>query len=207
MDSPLSYRTVTVVKLCALVTLVLCLAPAVAYGQRELVTDLTAPPPMRFVSRDERAQLSTIRDPKLRTQASLELAEGHLRHAEDATFTRSFLSASAALGRYQAVVEEALGFLVELKTDNKKMRDIFKRLEMTLRTHITRIEAIRRDTPYDYAVNVKATLEYARSARTQALNTFYSDTVVRDVLQDDEKPASDGNSSKEAASGSPKKQL
>jgi hypothetical protein len=206
MNSPFSQRVPVVFKLYALLALTLCLTPAVARGQQELVTDMTAPPPMRYVSRDERAQLSAINDPKLRTQASLLLAEGHLRHAEDSTFTRTFSRASAALGRYQAVMEDALGFLVGMNIDNKKMRDIFKRLEMTLRTHIIRIEAIRRETPYDYAVNVKSTLEYARSARTQALNTFFSDTVVRDVLQDKEKPSTDGNS-KDSASGSPKKQL
>jgi|ERR671939_601902 hypothetical protein len=205
MNAPL-YKPPVVFKLCALMALALCMAPAVAHGQ-ELVTDMTAPPPMRFVSRDERAQLSTIHDPKLRTQTSLELAEGHLRHAEDATFTRSFVSASAALGRYQAVMEEALSFLVGLNQDNKKMRDIFKHLELTLRTHITRIEAIRRDTPYDYAVNVKSTLEYVRDARTQALNTFFSDTVVREVPPDSEKTSPNENSKGPSTAASPKKQL
>jgi hypothetical protein len=193
------------IKLCALLALTLCLTPAAAHGQ-DLVTDMTAPPPMRFVSRDEQARLSTLRDPKERARASIELAEGHLRHAEDSTFTHSFSIASAELGRYQAVVEEALGHFVGMNLDNKKMRDVFKHLELTLRVHITRIEAIRRDTPYDYAVNVKAVLEYARSARTQALNTFFSDTVVREVLQDNEKPPRDENS-KDSVSGSPKKQL
>ena len=205
MDSPLSYIMPIVVKVCALLALTLSVAPAVVHGQ-ELVTDMTAPPPIRFVSRGEQAQLSTLSDPKLRTQASIEMAEGHLHHAEDSTFTRSFSVASAELGRYQAVMEDALRFLVGLNRDNKKMRDIFKHLELTLRTHITRIETIRRDTPYDYAVNVKSTLEYAQSARTQALNTFYSDTVVREVLQDNEKPSPDENS-KGSTTGSPKKQL
>ena len=205
MNAPL-YQPPVVFKLCALVALALCLAPAVAHGQ-DLVTDMTAPPPMRFVSREERAQLAAIRDPKLRTQASLELAEGHLRHAEDATFTHSFVYASAALGRYQAVMEDALSFLIGLKQDNKKMRDIFKHLEMTLRTHVTRIEAIRRETPYDYAVHVKAALEYARDARSQALDTFFGNTVVREGAPDSEKSSPDENSKGTSTAASPKKQL
>src|SRR5215210_6691628 len=111
MDSPLSDRIPIAIKLCALLALTLCLPPAVAHGQ-ELVSDITAPPPMRFVSRDEKAQLSTPSDPKERTRISIELAEGHLRHAENSTFTHSFSIASAELGRYQAVVEEALRHLV-----------------------------------------------------------------------------------------------
>jgi hypothetical protein len=205
MNSPLPDRMRIAIKLCALLALALCLTPAVTHGQ-ELVSDITAPPPMRFVSRDETAQLSTPRDPKERTRISIGLAEEHLRHAENSTFTHSFSIASAELGRYQAVVEEALRHLIGMNIDNKKMRDVFKHLELTLRGHIVRIETIRRDTPYDYAVNVKSVLEYTRDARTQALNTFFSDTVVREVLPDNEKTPHDENS-KDAVSGSPKKQL
>lgn len=204
METPLSYRMTIAMKLCAVLALGLYLAPA-ARGQ-EIMTDVTAPPPLRFVSREETAQLSATPDPKERTRVSLEIAEGHLRHAEDATFTRSYDPASAALGRYQAIIEEALRHLGGMHTDNKKMRDLFKRLEITLRAHITRIEAIRRDTPFEYSINVRTILESVRNLRTEALNIFYSDTVVRDDLQDNAKP-SDDKRSKAAPSSPQKKQL
>jgi hypothetical protein len=189
MDSPLFNRMSVAIKICVLLALGLSVAPA-ARGQ-ELVTDLTAPPPMKFVSRAEQAQLSSVREPKERMRASLELAEGHLRHAEDATFTRSYDPASGALGRYQAVIEEALLFLSGLNKEHKKTRDLFKHMEITLRAHIIRIETIRRDTPFEYAVNVKTVLDSVRDARTRALNIFYSDTVVREVLQETAKPSGD----------------
>lgn len=204
MDSPLSYRMTIAIKLCALFALALSVTPA-ARGQ-ELVTELTAPPPMRFVSSDEKSQLSAASEPKERTRIGLELAEGHLRHAEDATFTRSYDPASAALGRYLAVIEDTLRYLAGLNTDNKKTRDLFKRLEITLRAHIVRIETIRRDTPFEYAVNVKTILDSVRSARTQALNIFYSDTVVREVLTDNPNPSGDERS-KDSPSSPQKKQL
>ena len=187
MDSPLFNSMSVAIKICVLLAFGLFVAPA-ARGQ-ELVTDLTAPPPMKFVSRAEQAQLSTMREPKERTRISLELAEGHLRHAEDATFTRSYDPASGALGRYQAVIEDALQYLSGLDKENKKMRDLFKRMEISLRAHIIRIETIRRDTPFEYAVNVKTILDSVRDARTRALNIFYSDTVIREVLQETAKPS------------------
>jgi hypothetical protein len=175
------------IKICALVALGLSTAAA-ARGQ-ELVTELTAPPPMKFVSHDEKSQLSATSEPKERMRLSFELAEGHLRHAEDATFTRSYDPASAALGRYQAVMEDALRYLSGLNTDNKKTRDLFKRLELTLRAHISRIEAIRRDTPYEHAVNVKAILDGVRNTRSRTLDIFFSDTVVRENTQDNSQPS------------------
>ncbi|MGB7923802.1 MAG: hypothetical protein WCF57_11210 [Pyrinomonadaceae bacterium] len=204
MESPLSYRMTIAMKLCALVALGLYAAPA-ARGQ-ELLTELTAPPPMKFVSRDERAQLSATPDPKERARVGIEIAEGHLRHAEEATFTRSYDPASAAMGRYQAVIDDTLRYLGAINSDNKKMRDIFKRLEITLRAHITRIEAIRRDTPFEHSVNIRAVLEFARNARTEALNIFYSDTVVREDLPDNTKP-SDNNRSKGSPSNPQKNPL
>jgi hypothetical protein len=176
MESPLSYRMQTAMKSCALLACIVTLS-SVARGQ-VIVSQLTAPPPIKFISRNERAQLSVARDAKERTGISIELAEGHLSHAENATFTHSYDAAAAALGRYQAMMEDALRFLSTMNTDSKKMRDLCKRLELTLRTHVSRIEAIRRDTPFDYAINIKAALEYARKARTQALDAFFSDTVI-----------------------------
>lgn len=204
MESPLFYRMTITIKLCALVLLGLSLTTA-ARGQ-ELVTELTAPPPMKFVSREEQAQLSATPDPKDRTRISLEIAEGHLRHAEDATYTRSYDPASAALGRYQAIIDDSLRYLAGMNTDNKKTRDLFKRLEITLRAHVTRIETIRRDTPFEYSVNVRNILESVRDARTQALNIFYSDTVVREVFQNNAKPPDDKRS-KNSPPSPQKKQL
>ncbi|HYJ48017.1 MAG TPA: hypothetical protein VEV81_15510 [Pyrinomonadaceae bacterium] len=138
-----------------------------------------APPPMKFVPPSEQAQLSSVSDAKTHTRAAIMLAEEHLSLAEYLTNEQRFEAASAELGIYQGLIEDALSFLgqaTKLKSDKK--RDTFKRLELALRAHCTRLEAIRRMTPSEYAVNVKAICEYARNMRDAALNSFYGDTVI-----------------------------
>ena len=48
------------------------------------------------------------------------------------------------------------------------------------RGNVSRLEVIRRSTPVDYAENVKAAAEYARNARSEALEAFYGHTVLRE---------------------------
>ncbi|HEY0407713.1 MAG TPA: hypothetical protein VGC89_18405 [Pyrinomonadaceae bacterium] len=185
MNSPLSYRTQMAVNLCSLLTLTIGLACA---AQAQVVNPFTsAPPPMKMVSHDERAQLSSARDVKSRTRASLDLAEMRLRRAEELTTALSYDAASSELGCYQGIVEDAMNYLDSLKVDKGKMRDLFKRVELALRAHGTRIEAIRRVTPTEYSINIKPIADYTRNARTEALNAFYGDTVVREEVKRDEK--------------------
>jgi hypothetical protein len=162
------------------------------------------PPPMKFVSRSERTQLSATRDAKARTRATIELAEARLTRAEQLTASQQFSEASAELGMYQGLVDNVLHYLNNEQT-GKKQRDTYKRLELALRAHSARIEAIRRVTPAEYAVHVKAICTCARNARAEALNAFYGDTVIPGNSPEDEKH-SGGGSSEDSASGSVKKQ-
>jgi hypothetical protein len=183
-----------VMSLCSLMTL--AAFGCVAQAQDNPFT--SAPPPMKFVSHAERAQLSSAKDVKARTRASIELAEVRLRRAEEFTNALQYDAASSELGCYQALVENVMGYLGEFKTDRSKMRDIFKRLELTLRAHGARIEAIRRSTPVEYGINLRVITDYTRSARTEALNSFYGDTVVREEARREEAKApapTDDNSS------------
>ncbi|HYJ45787.1 MAG TPA: hypothetical protein VEV81_04165, partial [Pyrinomonadaceae bacterium] len=158
-----------------------------------------APPPMKFVPRSERTQLSSVNDAKAHTRAAIELAEARLARAEQLTAEQQFDAASAELGIYQGLIDDALHFLDDAtKGKNNKMRDTFKHLELAIRAHCTRLEAIRRVTPSEYAVNVKAICEYAREARDAALNSFYGDTVIKESTQL-EKGASGGDSSSSEA--------
>jgi hypothetical protein len=180
-----------VISLCSLLTLTACLACA-AQAQEGPFT--TAPPPMKLVSHTEQAQLSSARDVKARTRASIELAEVRLRRAEELTNALQYDAASSELGCYQALIENVMGYLSELQADKSKLRDIFKRLELTLRAQGARIEAIRRSTPAEYGINLKVITDYTRSARTEALNYFYGDTVVREeAKQEGNKTPNDEN--------------
>ncbi len=202
MNSTLSCRMRILLSCCLLVAVVVFIAPE-ARGQDYQLPFISAPPPMKFVSRNERTLLSAARDPKARTRATIELAEARLARAEQLTAEQQYDDASAELGTYQGLVEDALHYL-SVQT-GKKQRDVYKRFELALRAHCARIESIRRVTPAEYAVHVKAICECARNARTEALNAFYGETVIRgDSLEDE--THSGGGSSQDAAPASVKKQ-
>jgi hypothetical protein len=149
--------------------------------------DLPAPPPLKKVTANEIAQLQSTKDLKARVRLTLELAEGHLANAERFTTVSQFDEASSELGQYQAVFEEALQYMSSLNDKGNKIRDSYKRIEMSLRAHSPRIETIRRSTPREYAINVKTLAEYTKDAREEALNAFYGDTVLRESQAEKQK--------------------
>jgi hypothetical protein len=203
MNSTHSLRYRIVIGCCLLAVAAAFDAPE-ARGQDGHMPFISAPaPPMKFVSRNERTQLSATRDAKARARATIELAEVRLARAEQLTAEQKYIAASGELGAYQGLIEDALDYLDDITKNDNKLRDTYKRLELALRTHCMRLEAIRRVTPSEYAVHIKAICECARNARTEALNSFYGDTVVpvRSSSPDDSKPK-DGR----AAADSAKKQ-
>lgn len=149
------------------------------YGQ-EPVQQSTAPPPPKVISKDDQIQLDTSKDQKTRIKLFVSLAENHLLAAEQFTTQPNFDAASAEIGKYHALIDEALEFLASLKHDSNKTRDLYKRLELALRAHGPRLTSMRRTTPLEYAVWIKEVEEFARKGRTEALNSFYGHTVVRE---------------------------
>jgi hypothetical protein len=204
MKYTLSCRVLIVSSCCLLFASALIVGPE-ARGQDMRMPLVAAPPPMKFVPRSERTQLSNAHDAKSRTRATIELAEARLGHAEQLTAAQQYDAASAELGVYQGLIDDAIFYLNEIKSRKNQMRDTFKRLELALRVHCSRIEAIRRITPSEYAVNIKAICECARNSRAEALNGFYGDDVMGEVSREDEK-ASGVEAAKDSAPGSVKKQ-
>jgi hypothetical protein len=133
-----------------------------------------------IITQQERMQLDQARDSKARIRMTIELAAARLTRAEQLTKNASYDDASAEVGSYQALIEDALEFLRGFKRDSGKMRDLCKRLELALRAHAPRLTTMRRVTPLEHAVWIKKVEEFARAARTEVLNTFYGHTVVRD---------------------------
>jgi hypothetical protein len=183
-----------------LLLLFVCADVRVLPQEELLVPSLPAPPPMKFVPRLERAQLSGIQDAKSRVKASITMAETRLLRAEQFTIDQRFISASSELGVYQAIIEDVLRFLGLQKTDSNKTRDLYKRLEIQLRLHALRIEAMRRVTPKAYAVHIKSAWDFSDNARAKALNAFFSDTVVRQRSTESDKPLGVKNSPSTPAS-------
>lgn len=145
-------------------------------AQELILPPQPAPPPMIYIPEEARRQLLSMRDAKARTRLSLELAEARLVRAEQQTELKQFNAATAELGVYQALFEDALHYLH--RADAGSSRDLFKRLEQALHKHAARIETIRRATPSEFSGNIRTLLKHVRDLRTEALEAFYGNTVL-----------------------------
>jgi hypothetical protein len=156
------------------------LVPSVC-AQDPQPTPLPAPPPFKMIVKDERMQIEQAsNDSSKRLKLTIEFAAAHLTVAEQHTAQGNFEAASTEVGMYHALIENALAFLSTFKRDSNKTRDLYKRLELALRAQGPRLTAMRRITPLEFAVWIKKVEDYARDGRTEALNSFYGHTVVRE---------------------------
>ncbi|MBA3515783.1 MAG: hypothetical protein H0T77_15585 [Pyrinomonadaceae bacterium] len=179
----ISYRVVRLVLLCLAIYV-----PALS-AQEPAAHQLRAPPPLKTVSREERTRIDGAEDSKARLRATIEFAELRLAKAAVLTGDHDFQGATGELGKYEALIDDALDYLSPMLRDKTKTRDLYKRLELALRAHGPRLTAIRRGTPLEYAVWIKELEEFARKGRTEALNSFYGHTVFREPqINADERP-------------------
>jgi len=160
--------------------LLIASAGTAALAQQPQAHDIPVPPPVKVISVLDREQLNAAKDPKARVKTSIILAEAHLAKAEAHTAERSYDNALGEAARYWAIIENAFAYLGTMKTGSNKTRDLYKRLELALRAHGPRLSGLRRTTPAEYAVWLKEIEDSARKGRTEALNSFYGETVVRD---------------------------
>ena len=152
-------------------------------------TPLMAPPPFKMIVKEERMQIEqTGKDSSRRLKLTIEFATAHLGVAEQHTAQGNFEAAQTEVGMYHALIENVRTFMSTLKRDSNKTRDLYKKLELALRAHGPRLTAMRRVTPLEFAVWIKQVEDYAREGRTEALNSFYGHTVVRDKSDKNEPP-------------------
>jgi hypothetical protein len=179
------------IKLSIIVSSVLCfslVAMAQDPGPTPQPTPLTAPPPLRTISKEEKSQIESESDSKKRLKLTIEFAAGHLTSAETFTAKTNYEAASHEVGTYYALIKNSLTYLATLKRDSNKTRDLYKHLELSLRADGPRLTQMRRITPIEFAVWIKEVEDFARESRTEALNSFYGHTVVRDSQKPEEKP-------------------
>ena len=175
----------------------------VVVGQDPQITQVNAPPPFKAIPRQERSQIEQITDSGKRLRLTIELAASHLTLAENYTNQQNYEAASAEVGIYHALLQNALTYMAEMKRDSNKTRDLYKRLELILRQHGPRLTTIRRITPLEIAVWIKEAEDYAREGRTEALNSFYGHTVVRETKPAPEKRADKPKEDPESKSKTP----
>ena len=136
---------------------------------------------MRFVAREDRAQLTTAKDAKARVRLTMELAEARLTKIEGLTSQKQFEQASEALGGYLGLVEDVMRYIGSVTGLNRtSTQDLYRKLDIALRGQIPRLVVMRRMTPVDYATHLKAAEEFIRDTRTEALDYFYGYSVLRE---------------------------
>lgn len=181
-------KTVGISRFGISILTVLCTAASMVSAFEVRMQEQPAPPPLKIVTRQDRMQLEEEKDSKAHVRLALALAEAHLANAELQTSHLNYDEAAAEAGKYSALIEDLFVFLSRLKLDSNKTRDLYKRVELTLRVHGPRLNIMRRSTPAAYAVWLKETEDFARQGRTTALNSFYGNTVVRDRPSPEQRP-------------------
>jgi hypothetical protein len=149
-------------------------------GAKPEALDEAGPPPLKYIPEEVRSRLAAAKDMKDRTKLCLTLAEERLEAAAAQAEAERYEAATSELGVYEALVKDAIRFLQNSGRTTNKHRDLFKRIELTLRAHTTKIETIRRGMPAHSSVYAQAALEFTREARAEALNSFFDDTVITD---------------------------
>ena len=177
------------------------LVPSVC-AQEPQPTPLPAPPPFKMIVKDERTQIEQTKDSSDRLKLIINFSAAHLTVAEQHTSQGNYEAASTEVGMYHALIENALAFLSTFKRDSNKTRDLYKRLELALRGHGPRLTAMRRVTPIEFAVWIKKVEDFARAGRTEALNSFYGHTVVRE--RESQKKEENNERPKETPTPTPK---
>jgi hypothetical protein len=151
-----------------------------ALGQPAQRPRLPAPPPMRMVSRSERAELDAVKDPKSRLRSSIKLAEDRLTQAENLTNQKAYDAASTELGGYLGLIGDLRAYIGTFDREKGSTRDLYRHMEMSVRPHLPRLAVIRRSTPAAYVPNLKDAEEYIKETRAEALDSFYGHSVLRE---------------------------
>lgn len=136
------------------------------------------PPPLKILSKAEKSQLEAVNGIKERTKLALELMEARLVAAESFNAKEEHREMFHELGSFHALVDHTLAFLDRQGNDDAKVLNNFKRVELSLRKYITRLELIRRDLPNRYELYVRRLVKYIRDARTQAVEPLFGDSIV-----------------------------
>lgn len=140
----------------------------------------TAPPPLKILSKDETKQLNAETDVKKRTKLALDLMEIRLKKAEVLNSQRQYAEMFDELGDFHALVDKTLNFLNSKDDGGGKILNNFKRVEISLREFLPRLELIRRDLPAKYEFYVRDLARDVRRARSKAIEPFFGNTVVKD---------------------------
>jgi hypothetical protein len=141
------------------------------------------PPPIKMLSKTEKAELSAKTEPKQRTVLALDLMDARLKSAEKFRADENYTLMYASLGGFHALLDNTLDFLLKHNEKEGKQLNSLKRFEIGLRTYIPRLETVRRDLPSNFDPYLKTLLKSIDEAREKAMAPFFSDTVISNSPQ------------------------
>lgn len=136
------------------------------------------PPPLKVITKEEREQLYLETKVKNRTKLALELMDVRLQNAEGLFAEKKYSEMFKELGRFHALVDNALAFLVRNDRGKGKILNDYKRLEIGLRAYLPRLELIRRELPSNFEFYVRILIKSVRDARSDAVDPFFGNTVL-----------------------------
>ncbi|MCC6329570.1 MAG: hypothetical protein IT174_13730 [Acidobacteria bacterium] len=148
------------------------------YASAQPINDDVAPPPLKFMSKDEQARLGAETSVKKHTKLALELMSERLKQAEALMAKGDLDEMYKQLGGFQGLMDDTLEFLDKSDQDVGKVLNNYKRFEIGLREFRPRLELIRREIPARYEPYVRNLIGYLRAARRKAIEPLFSDTVV-----------------------------
>ena len=157
---------------------VLCFLPALPVAAQDDLKEVT--PPLKLLSKEEKSALDAQTDVKKRTVLTLELMETRLANAEAFKAKEDYRAMFEELGGFHALMDNTLDFLNRKDANSGKVLNNFKRIELSLRKYINRLELIRRDLPPEYEPYVRRLVKYVREARTKAVEPLFGETVLRE---------------------------
>ena len=183
----------------ALLAALLCAVCLGVAARAQTVEPADTAPPKKYVPAALKSQLAATKSVKDRVKLTLTLLDERLQAADGYTSSENFSAAGNELGIYQALVDDVIHFLRFSGSDNNRTRDLFKRVELALRSHVIRLETIRRVTPSEEAVHIRSCIEFVREARGRALDAFYDDdSVMRLPSPRQRKEMNDGSAKSDA---------
>ncbi len=144
------------------------------------LTDV-APPPLKLLTKHERAQLAAETEVKDRTNLALMLMSDRLAKAEELENAEQFPEMYKQLGSFHAIMDDTMTFLIRNDADNSRVLRNLKKFEIGLRAFMPRLEIVRRELPHEFEPYVKSLIKYIHDTREKAIEPFYGDTVMPNV--------------------------
>jgi hypothetical protein len=136
------------------------------------------PPPLVLLSESEEETLNTETNFNKRTQLAITLMDARLKKAEELSSQKKYTESLLELGGFQAIIRNTLNFLNSNNSGRGKVLNSFKRLEISLRQTVPRLETVRREMPYRYSYHVRELMKFVRQARSNAVEPIFDDTVL-----------------------------